>query len=199
MSDVLAIGTRTNNAELVADLHQLGYINGNVLDATYGLGRFWSQYRPENLTAVDLDPRRGVLVADFRCLPFASNTFDSATFDPPYKLNGTSTGKGASASDDDYGVGGAYQTVGQKHALMLDGMTECARVTSGHLIVKCQDQICSGSLQMQTVMMIDHGKAIGCKLVDVLHVSGHRKQPPGRRQIHARRDYSTALVFEVKP
>lgn len=35
-----------------------------------------------------------------------------------------------------------------------------------------------------------------CKLVDELHVRGYRQQPPGRSQKHARRDYSTLLVFK---
>ena len=46
--------------------------------------------------------------------------------------------------------------------------------------------------------MTDHARALGLELVDVLHVQGYRKQPPGRRQIHARRDYSTALVFRTE-
>lgn len=178
---VRAIGTRSNNAQLIVDLEQLGYIDGNVLDATYGLGRFWKLHRPERLTAVDLDRRRGVLVADFRCLPFADNTFTSTTFDPPYKLNGTSTGKGAATCDDDYGVAAGYQSIEQRHQLMYDGITECARVTAGYLIVKCQDQICSGSLHMQTHLMTAHAIRLDLTLVDLLMVQGYRRQPTGRR------------------
>lgn len=92
-SSVRAIGMRINNAELIADLAELGYLSGRVLDPTYGLGRFWNQHRPDDLTAVDIDPRRGVIRADFRSLPFSDNTFNACTFDPPYKLNGTSTCK----------------------------------------------------------------------------------------------------------
>lgn len=197
MTPVMAIGTRRNNAELIADCATLGYIHGNVLDATYGLGRFWTLHRPDNLTAIDINPARGVTTADFRHLPFETNRFDSTTLDPPYKLNGTGGGKGPATSDDDYGVADRYVSIADRHRLIIDGITECVRVTSGHLLVKCQDQVCSGRVQWQTRLFADHAETLGCRLVDMLHVQGHRQQPAGRRQLHARRDYSTALVLEV--
>jgi hypothetical protein len=197
MSEIMAIGDRRNNAELVVDLHALGYLDDDTLDATYGLGRFWTLWRPAKLAAVDIDPSRTTIVADFRELPFNDGTFRSVVLDPPYKLNGTSTGKGVAASDVDYGVGGSYSSVADKHQMIFDGITECIRVLQrgGHLIVKCQDQVVSGAVHWQTRLFADHAEFHGCRLVDMLHVQGYRKQPPGRRQLHARRDYSTALVF----
>ena len=32
-----------NNSELIADVARLGYIEGTVLDVTYGLGNFWNE------------------------------------------------------------------------------------------------------------------------------------------------------------
>lgn len=195
---IRAIGARRNNAELVVDLAQLGYLNGRVLDATFGLGRFWNLHRPEQLVTVDIDPTRDAdIVADFRHLPFPSNAFGAVVLDPPYKLNGTSTGKGPSASDVDYGVT-VYQPPKERHQMICDGITECTRVASQYLIVKCQDQVVSGRVHWQTRIFADHAESIGLGLVDMLHVTSYRAQPPGRRQIHARRDYSTALVFEVQ-
>lgn len=191
----MAIGTRRNNAELVVDLHALGYLDDDVLDATYGLGRFWTAFRPAQLAAVDIDPARTTIVADFRHLPFGNRTFRTVVLDPPYKLNGTSTGRGPSTSDHSYGVTD-YHTPVDRHRMICDGITDCCRVADRYLIVKCQDQVVSGRVHWQTRIFTDHAETCGFRLVDMLHVQGYRKQPPGRRQVHARRDYSTALVLE---
>jgi hypothetical protein len=197
MKDVLAIGTRRTNAELVADLVQLGYVDLTkpILDPTYGTGRWWNNVNPLNLTASDLDADKSPIgySVDFTVTPWPDNTFDSVLFDPPYKLNGVSHGFGNDAS---YGVGNRkYISIEDRHSLIKQGMTELARVSSRILVVKCQDQVSSGKVQWQTRIFADHGEALGLALVDMLHVNGHRKQPAGTAQIHARRDYSTALVF----
>lgn len=196
-TDVLAVGNRRNNAELVVDLIELGYIRTDlpILDATYGLGRWWKLVNPETLTGCDLDPQKSPVgyAVDFTQTPWSDNSFDSVVFDPPYKLNGTSQGFG---NDESYGVGNdKYVSIKERHNLITAGMTELARITSRTLVVKCQDQVSSGKVQWQTRIFADHGEKIGLTLVDALHVLGHRQQPPGRRQHHARRDYSTALVF----
>jgi hypothetical protein len=153
------------------DCEDLGYIKGRVLDCTYGKGSFW-EIVPEDFTASDLEPSKPwVLKRDFTNLPLDwFETFDTVVFDPPYKMNGTSTGKGPSALDAGYGPG-------------------------GHILVKCQDQISSGNYQPQEFWMHTTARARGCDIVDKLFVRGHRPQPAGRRQLHARRDYSTLLVF----
>lgn len=58
MTAVLSIGERTTNAELMADCAALGYLDGHVLDATYGLGNFWTTFAPAQFTACDLDPAK---------------------------------------------------------------------------------------------------------------------------------------------
>jgi hypothetical protein len=220
VSAVRAFGNRRTNAELMVDCATLGYLDGSVIDMTYGLGRFWAKHHPAHLVTVDLDPTLNAdIVADFTNLPFPDRSFRSAVFDPPYKLNGTSTGKGPATSDVDYGVGGGYASIAERHALIFAGMTEAARLVEvgGIVIVKCQDQVCSGDIQFQTDLVRDHGLTIGLRKIDVLHVGGYRKQPArtrkhdacrghgcdgcvnGRiesRQQHAARDYSTAVVFE---
>jgi len=126
-----------------------------------------------------------------------AGSVDVVVFDPPYKLNGTSTGLGPSAADARYGVSGAYASVAERHALILDGVAEATRVARRRVLVKVQDQVCSGRVWWQTRLVADHGESLGCRLVDQLHVPGHRPQPGGRRQVHARRNYSTLLVLEV--
>jgi hypothetical protein len=186
---VLAIGDRKNNAEAIRDAHQLGYINGCVLDMTYGLGRFWKLYRPLDLFTNDLYAD-AQFAYDFTDLPRDwTGLFDTVVFDPPYKLNGTG---GSHPSDAGYGVANKG---GDRWNLILGGLEEAYRVCApgGHILVKCQDQVVSGHKVFQTQ---DIPKNIDAPLVDQLHVRSYRPQPAGRRQLHARQDYSTLLVFK---
>lgn len=194
-AEILAFGTRTDNAQLMVDCHLLGYLPEPVLDATYGKGRFWRMVQPTMMTN-DLDESTDAQTHyDFRSFPHSDRAFATVVFDPPYKYAGTSTGKGAGALNGDYGVND-YMSVADRNALILDGVTECSRVADRFLIVKVQDQVVSGKVHWQTLMVIGHMTGSNFDLTDMLHVRGYRRQPPGRRQVHARRDYSTALVFE---
>lgn len=199
MTEIRAIGERTNNAELMVDCHQLGYLPDNVLDLTYGTGRFWKLYRPPFLTTNDLFCKADSH-DDFRATGYCAHQFAAVVFDPPYKLNGTATGVGPSALDEGYGVGvsAGYSSVAAKMDLILDGVTEAARLSSRYVLVKCQDQVVSGNVVWQTHDVARHAGSVDLRLVDMLHVQGYRAQPEGRRQLHARRDYSTLLVFEVR-
>lgn len=201
---IRAIQERTNS-QLLADCQTLGYLPRDLafaLDCTFGLGgmwRGWEERAVARLTKTDLEPR-GVDVqrASFTELPFDDGTFASVVFDPPYKLNGTSTGKGPAASDDRYGVT-EYRSVHEKHTLIIDGIAECARVLapSGFLLLKCQDQVCSGRVHWQTRIFADYAERMhDMRLVDSLLVPGMRKQPEGRSQKHARRNYSTLLILK---
>lgn len=189
-----------SNAELIVACRQLGYLHDDMVvwDPTYGLGRFWTQWRPRHLIATDLDPAKSPDIpegVDFTDSGFADGDMHAVAFDPPYKLNGTG---GSHASDSAYGVadtwGGGWQG---RHALIRAGITESVRVLrrGGTLLVKCQDQVCSGQVRWQTREFADHAESLGCRLVDQLHLLGHRPQPAGRRQLHARRNYSTLLVL----
>lgn len=194
---VMAIGGQSN-ADLIEACHQLGYIkdSDSVLDPTYGLGRWWAKWEPERLACTDINGDRvesGCSI-DFRDLVFKDDEFDVVAFDPPYKLNGTG---GSHASDEAYGVDGSYRSWQSKHALIRDGMTECTRVLKrgGILLVKMQDQVCSGHVRWQTKEFWLHASTIGLDLIDELLLPSYRAQPEGRSQRHARRNYSTLQVY----
>lgn len=194
---VLAISNARNNAELMVQCRQLGYLADGraILDPTYGLGRFWRLWHPNGLVGTDLNPAKSITgkSVSFTAMPWSDAVFDSVVFDPPYKLNGTG---GSHPSDDGYGV--ADTTSWQaRHALIFAGITECVRVLRprGFLLVKCQDQVCSGQVRWQTIEFARHAQDQGCELVDMLHLRSYRAQPKGRRQVHARRNYSTLLVL----
>lgn len=201
---VMAAGTWANNAELIRDaVVPLGYLRAEwrTLDPTYGLGRFWRLWRPDNLVASDLDPAKspaGVPV-DFRHLPHPDACFDAVVFDPPYKLNGTSTGKGAATCDEDYGVE-KWMSLADRHQLITDGITEATRVLrpGGMLLVKCQDQVNGGKVRWQTRIFADHAETLGHRLVDRFDLASYRAQPAGRRQLHARRNTSALLVLRLE-
>lgn len=194
---VMAIGGQSN-ADLIEACYQLGYIGDDdtVLDPTYGLGRWWSKRTPTRLVGCDIIAERspiGVSI-DFRDFKISDGCYDVVAFDPPYKLNGTG---GSHPSDEGYGVDGAYQSWQSKHELIRDGMTECTRVlkVGGILLLKCQDQVCSGHVRWQTKEFWAHATTIGLDLEDELLLPSYRAQPEGRSQKHARRNYSTLQVY----
>jgi hypothetical protein len=203
--EVFAIGLRRNNATLIKDLHQLGWLRDTdkILDPTFGAGRWWTQWTPrEPIVCSDFNPRpsfNDVLQLNFLHLPFDDHQFDDVAFDPPYKLNGTPGKSGPAALDAAYGVDGkAYFRWQDRMEICKGGIVECGRVAKRILLVKCMDQVCSGDVRWQTHEFKDVAEANGFRLVDKLHVRGYRAQS-AKNQEHARRDYSTMLVFERRP
>lgn len=170
-----------SNAALIADVARLGYIGGHVLDCTYGLGNFWTLYKPELFTGSDLDPDKSPVgyTVDFTAMPFRGRTFDTVFFDPPYKLNGTSS----SSSDQAYGVH-EKASWRDRHKLIRGGIWECARVLApnGHLLLKCQDQVCGGKVRWQTIEFAGYAAHAGLVLVDRFDMlDTSRPQPKTRR------------------
>lgn len=200
MEDVLSVGTWKNNAELIRDVAHL-YLDPAwvVLDATWGMGGFWKEWSPVSgfLVKADLYPLPGIeLRADFRRLPFASGSLDAAVFDPPYRLNGTPD---LGAFDDRYGIG-EYVPWQERMTLILDGAVECGRTVrkGGILIVKIQDQVCSGKVVWQTDEVTAALAGTMQKVDRFDFVNAARKQPAGRKQVHARRNASQLLVFRKR-
>lgn len=186
--------TRRTNARAIVDLVTLGRLDPSdrVLDTTYGLGRFWSAWRPGELVAFDLDPAKAPDgVADFRQLPFPDRSFDVAVLDPPYGLRGTSR----LAMDAGYGLD-RYRPPADVAALIRGGVAECARVPRRAVLIKVMDQIANGRQHWQTVDVHVQARALGLEVVDELHVAAPVRQPPGRRTLHARGRPSSLLVLE---
>lgn len=198
--EVQALGAWPTNAAMIADCFTMGWLSDSALtaDVTYGGGKFWTVRRPKLLVASDANPAKspiGVPV-DYTALPWPDRFFDDIVFDPPYKLNGTSTGRGPSASDESYGVDRSYRPWKEVHADIRAGIDETVRCLhpGGHLLIKCQDQVSSGRVRWQTREFADHAESLGLRLVDSLILPGGTEQPAGRRQVHARHNYSTLLV-----
>lgn len=194
---VMAIHSWASNGELIADCARLGYLRPEwqTLDCTYGYGTFWNSWKPDNLCATDLDPDKSPSVkggVDFTAMPWRDGAFSCVVFDPPYKLNGTPTDD----VDERYGVHKVTDWRSRMD-LIYKGIAECARVLGdGYLLLKCQDQVCSGKVRWQTFHFTMCAAGQGLGLVDRFDFLSYRAQPNGRRQVHARRNASTLLVFK---
>lgn len=193
---------------MILAVRQLGYLRDDdlVYDPTYGLGRWWTKYRPAHLTGSDLNPDRSP--SDPEGVDFTDNAklsehFDVVAFDPPYKLRGG--GAATIDSERDLTLDGRFGVEPnipwqQRHQLIKDGMLECFRVLKpgGYLLLKCQDQVCSGKMRWQTLEFSLYALMRGHELVERLDMLGGRPQPPGRRQVHAHSSYSTLLIFKKR-
>ncbi len=103
MTAILAAGGYANNAELIVACRTLGYLDDHTptWDGTYRHGRFWTLWQPQQLHRTDLDPAHspdhpGGL--DATTTPYPDGHWARIVLDPPYKLNGTSTGQGAATA-----------------------------------------------------------------------------------------------------
>jgi hypothetical protein len=197
LDDIAATGTWPTNAHLIADVARLGYLQADALtlDATHGEGTWWRLWRPGTLVTMDLVKSAGVR-GDFTRPPFRADTFDAVAYDPPYKLNGRPTAE----VDDRYGVG-IYERWQDRMTLIVAGVEALADVLrpGGIMLVKCQDQVVSGAVRWQTDVVTNAAAAVGLDKIDRLDRLGSRPQPAGRRQVHARRNTSTLLVFRARP
>ncbi len=196
---VFAISKAKNNAELIEECAQLGYLHKDwvTLDPTWGDGRFWANWMPDTLIPLDLDRSKSPsgLAVDFRDIRWKpKGGYDAVVFDPPYKYSGTpALGK----FDERYGIQ-KYQRWQDREQMILDGISECVRVLRprGFLLVKCQDQVSSGEVRWQTFTFTKHAESRGCRLVDHFLLPSYRPQPKGTSQKHARRNYSSLLVLQ---
>lgn len=195
------------NADLIAKVAPL-YLTGSVLDVTYGEGKWWDRYRPDDFTFHDLHKVDGV---DFRNLPHDDSSFDAVCFDPPYVISG-------SASSDRLGPDfhhrfgiGADQLDIQKteegetafRSLLRLGLTEAVRVSRGWVLVKCMEFAQGARAKtdfhdipyLMTKWALDLG---AIKHDQIVHNCG---AGPGGHNIftpkRARREHSYLLVFRV--
>jgi hypothetical protein len=169
-----------------------------VVDVTYGMGNFWTRYRPRNLIAHDIVTVDGV---DFRQLPEADQSVDVVVFDPPYIPN---QGPNSTAPQftERYGLTTVAGRNGSDVAeLVAAGMKECARILRprGRLFVKCMDYVSSGRLVTGRHFVCETALALGLEQVDeFIHVKlTLGPQPEIVRQVHSRRAHSFLCIFEA--
>lgn len=199
------------NGDLVVDLVRLGYLQRHwrTLDTTYGLGVWWRKWWPEELWASDLKPEKsptGTSV-NFLATPYPDRFFRVVMFDPPYVSVGGRKTSGVKRMHDGFGLTDAPSSPKLlQDDLVNPGLTEMARVVEpgGFILVKVQNYISSGKFFAAVRQTADHADGLGLKQVDQLeHMSGTGAQPltnkdgSPRRQVHARSNSSTMLVFRA--
>lgn len=203
---VMSWGEWKTNAELFADVAKLGYLDGRVLDPTYGEGNFWTVFRPRKLVAHDLHTLDGVDVRDIGEY-HRRRSFDAIVYDPPYAFRG----RASKAFDSKYGVG-RYRSANAVMELYFDGMDSLfpllrtavkvegrTEPVGGYMLVKCQDQVVSGTVHWQVDDITKFARSyLGLVKVDSFTINSYRPQPNGRRQLHARRNGSSLLVFQKR-
>lgn len=202
MTEVLAAGRWTTNAEMIEDVVRLNYIQptDRVLDMTWGSGVWWKTYRHRGpFVAICNDPVRPgsdilkmpapaenvvAVTADFRALPdtelFAPGSYRVVVLDPPYVSKGgrdTSTIPRFLAA---YGLRDAASSPRALHAYNVGALREAIRMTApgGYILVKCMDYISSGELQLATHWMLNDALDLGLKCVERwAHVGNPGPQP----------------------
>lgn len=195
------------NADLMAAVAPL-YLTGSVLDVTYGDGKWWQRFQPDEFVAHDKFKLDGV---DFCELPEADDSVDTVCFDPPYVISGSpSTDRLCAEFQDRFGIGthnlGAARNTskGERsfHTLLHAGLAESIRVSRHLVLVKCME-FAQGSHAFTDFhdipyLMTKWALESGCVKHDqIVH---HTGSGPGGHNIttvkRARRHHSYLLVFK---
>lgn len=182
MSGVLVANRWPTNAELIADMAQLGYLRKEwlTLDPTFGDGIWWDVWRPDDLRIYNR-PKDG---SDFRSLPDDNATYDAIAFDPPYCAKGGRKTSGIKDFDAAYGLEDAPKSPKLLQDLIDDGVEEMHRLLKprGLLLVKCMDYVSSGHLWNGTYLTEKWAvEKMGFTRVDRFVHVGNPGPQPGKR------------------
>lgn len=205
-----------NNARLIAEAAKLYIRPGDlVVDLTYGRGRFWTEFRPDNLVTNDLHVDSAEHRYDYKNPPKEwRDRFRVVVLDPPYVSTGSrdkSTLEGRSGTDagaDFHRRYGLDHTEKGYKAVFTDvkaGLRGAERITKrgGIILVKVMDYVESGQIRWGRRNALEAADELGLRQVDeFIHFSGTGAQPKTnldgspRRQVHSRRAHSFLLVFD---
>lgn len=200
---VLAATRWKTNADMIAACAELGYLHDDdlILDPTYGKGNWWTKWEPTEFNLFT-PQHHSTISYDFRYMPqYEDNQFDIVAFDPPYVSVGGRKTTGIKDMHKAYGMDETPKSPELLNSQVIyPGMKECYRVLKpgGLLLVKCQDYISSGKYFAGTHYIAAYALAgLQMEQIDRLEmITSPRPQPPGRRQVHARRNLSTLFVFK---
>lgn len=199
-NEVLAADPRwRHNGDLVWAVAALGWMPGPVIDLTFGRGRFWKSWRPEDFTTNDLNPDRGAdLAHDYTSLPSELHgRFRTVVFDPDYKDTGTASKLSDNA---DYGVSGrvGMGSTGRMDKV-LAGATQAALVAEvgGWVHVKCQNQTARFRFNDHAGRVVAHLEGLGLRHVAEWQFVNGSPRPHSGATVTPRNNTSQLLSFRV--
>ena len=199
-----------DNSEVFPRVLRLHVPRGaTVADVTYGKGVFWKNIPKDEYRVLPSDIKTGV---DCRQLPYGNGAIDCVVLDPPYmeglyRDDDSLAGAGTHSSfREHYSNGDRPEKLTNKwHDAVLElyvrSAIEAKRVLKprGILIVKCQDEVSAGIQRMSHVEIIMNLARLGYYARDVFVLV--RRNRPGvtrvLKQLHARKNHSYFLVFEL--
>lgn len=164
-----------------------------VLDLTFGLGKWWSGYKPINFVGY-----RG----NFTTVRKFSWEFDVVVYDPPYVSVGGRDTHGATGREMNrrYGMDMSAMSPLENQKMIDKGFGKGWRALKegGLLMVKCSDYISSGRFVQGHRHVLDMARNRGMEQVDeFIHFSGSGPQPlEGRTQTHSHRAHSFLCIFK---
>jgi hypothetical protein len=163
----------------------------NVLDLTYGSGKFWAPPpRPWAVYGMDIDSERHPdVVGDFRNVQCRDALFDVVVFDPPYISNPGKGIPGVMASRF-----GGYENVLEMEKAIKAGTFEAWRVCRLGIIVKIQNHIHGAKLIHMTKWV---ESTVPMPLYDEIHAVSSQLVHMKKRDVQysATRNHATYLVF----
>jgi hypothetical protein len=175
-------------AEAVAGLLDLVNAEEPILDATYGSGDFWRD-SPRVIIGCDIDPDRAKdWAVDFRSLPFSDGQYPTVVFDPPFHPY-----VGSAEEAQFKGMG---RNEKELRADFEKGLRECWRVTSRHLLVKCQGFVHNHAPQWMPLWCV----AICGEPFEWLIVAREHKRISGRwaNTFSLRRNHADYMIFDKR-
>lgn len=192
-----------NNADLIADVAELGYLRKEwrTLDPTYGRGKWWTNFRPDDLVTHDIrQDGMDFTKADLR-LRYEQDPFDAIAFDPPYMAPGGRKTSTVADMNDAYGMHEAAKTPSDNQRNISVGIYNLGTILKpgGIMLVKVMDYISGGKFFNATYATLR--STIGLKDPDLelidrfIHLTNGGPQPKHPRQVHARNNFSTLFVF----
>ena len=209
-SDLILSAHNSTNDKVFPEILKLHVpLGSTVADITWGKGVFWKEVPQGNYNLLPTDIKTGV---DCRNLPYKENSIDCIVFDPPYmeglfrRDSGHLAGSGTHKAFRSAYSNGLVTSDGPKyHDAVLDlyfkGGKEARRVLkkNGIMIVKCQDEVSANKQRLTHIEIINEYGKYGFYCKDLFVVIRQNRPAVSRliKQVHARKNHSYFLVFQV--
>ncbi len=173
------------SSEAIEALLSLARANEPILDVTYGSGTLWKG-STRNVVGVDVELGRAkTICGSFMKLPFKDAAFSTVVFDPPFHpyVNSAEQARYRGAGNNEK----------ELREIFEKGLYECWRVTSHHLLVKCQGFIHNHKPQWMPFWAMS---ALGDPFEWLIVARGH-KRLSGRwkNSFSLRRNHADYLIF----